>query len=161
MAVTKTLYPALVLLLAGPVATGAEGLPNLLCRGDQVVDIDHSRLTTTKYASTALYRFTNGKLYISSKDRDEYLYNDVREVEPGRYVSAHKTIYFRLGGDGRFKLATVVHTNEAQTSVLSLQCTLAQSADNRARQRDGAKRDGDARGSDGAAQQGDEADEAR
>ncbi|HLF09541.1 MAG TPA: hypothetical protein VI789_09395, partial [Dehalococcoidia bacterium] len=86
----------------------AQAIPDLVCRGDEVVSIDHSRLTTSKYASTDIYRFSGGKLYISSKEREEYLYSDVREVEPGRYTSAHKTIHFGVVGDQRFRNATAV-----------------------------------------------------
>ncbi len=61
-----------------------------------------------------------GKLFISSEGREEYFYNDVRQNEPGRHTSAHKTIIF----DGRgFKNATVVHTDEVETRVLKLRCT--------------------------------------
>ena len=82
--------------------------------------IRNTDLKTDRYRSTDLYRFAGGKLFISSEGREEYFYNDVRQNEPGRYTSAHKTVIF----DGpRFKNATVVHTDEVETRVLKVRCT--------------------------------------
>ena len=53
-------------------------------------------------------------------NREEYLYNDVRQIEPGRYTSAYKTIIF----DGQsLRSATAVHTDQIETRVLKLRCT--------------------------------------
>ena len=117
----------LLSLLCLRIMAQAQPIPDLVCRGDEVVYIDHSNLTTLKYPSTDTYRFANGKLYLSSKEREEYLYNDVREVELGRYTSAHMTIHFAGVGDARFRKVTAVHTNSTQTKVLSLRYTRARS----------------------------------
>ncbi len=77
-------------------------------------------LKTDRLRSTDLYRFAAGKLYISSEARDEYLYNDVRQVELGRYTSGNKTIVFDKAG---FGAVTAVHTDEIETRVLRLRCT--------------------------------------
>jgi hypothetical protein len=39
-----------------------------------------------------LYRFSNGKLLISSTGRPEYLYGAIREVEHRRYAVGYMTI---------------------------------------------------------------------
>lgn|GEM_PF-6744064 len=110
-----------VLCIAGGRVGGAQAtIPNSVCRGEEVVSIRNVDLKTDRFRSSDLYRFAAGKLYISSEGRDEYFYNDVRQTEPGRYTSAHKTIVF--DGPG-FKSATVVHTDEVETRVLKLRCT--------------------------------------
>ncbi len=109
--------------LAGTGSASAEGVPDLVCRANEVVSVDHSRMSPSKYAGTEIYRFAGGKLYISSKEREEYVYGDVRQVEPGRYSSSHKVIHFGLAGAGRFRSATAVHTNSTETTVQSLSCT--------------------------------------
>src|SRR5436190_23605999 len=101
----------------------AQPIPDIVCTGNEVVYIDHSNLTMSKQPSTDLYRFASGKLYLSSKDREEYLYNDVREVEPGRYVSAYMTIHFGNVTTEEFRKATAVHTDSLGTKVVSLSCT--------------------------------------
>ena len=91
-----------------------------MCRGEDIVSVRHSDLKTDRFRSTNLYRFAAGKLYISSEGRNEYFYNDVRQLEAGRYISAHKTIVFEKLGS---KTATVIHTDEIETRVLMLRCT--------------------------------------
>ena len=111
---------ALALCIAGvSVFAGQNGIPNSVCRGEDVVSIRSVDLKTDRYRTSDLYRFVDGKLYISAEGRPEYLYNDVRQAEPGRYASAHKTIVF--DGPG-FKTATAVHTDEIETRVLKLRC---------------------------------------
>lgn len=83
------------------------------------MSIRNTDLKTDRYRSSNLYRFVDGKLYISSEGREEYFYNDVRQNEPGRYTSAHKTIVF--DGPG-FTNATAVHTDGIETRVLKLRC---------------------------------------
>ena len=113
----------LALALAGNAP--AETIPDLVCRVNEAVSIDHTRMAPSKYAGTEIYRFADGKLYLSSKEREEYVYGDVREGEPGRYSSGHKTIHFGLAGAGRFRSATAIHTNSTETTVKSLSCTPA------------------------------------
>jgi hypothetical protein len=107
-------------LAGGRVSDAQGGVPNLVCRGEDIVSVRNIDLKTDRSRSSDLYRFVGGKLYISSQGRDEYFYNDVRESEPGRYTSAHKTIIF--DGPG-FKSATAVHVDGIETRVLKLRCT--------------------------------------
>ena len=102
------------------VAAAQFSIPNSVCRGEDAVTVRNTDLKTAPNRSTDLYRFVGGKLFISSEGRAEYFYNDVRQNEPGRYTSAHKTIIF--DGPG-FKNATVVHIDEVETRVLKLRCT--------------------------------------
>jgi hypothetical protein len=111
---------AALCMSGGRVSIAQASIPNSVCRGEDVVSIRNTDLKTDRYRSTDLYRFVGGKLYISAEGREEYFYNDVRQVEPGRYASSHKTIIF--DGPG-FKNATAVHTDEVETRVLTLRCT--------------------------------------
>jgi hypothetical protein len=109
-------------LLSPPEHALAQSMPDLICRGTQKVYIRHFDLTTSTFPTTDVYRFAAGKLYRSSSDREEYLYGAVNQVEPGRYVSGHKTIHF-AGYGTDFRNAIAVHTNESDTEVLNLRCT--------------------------------------
>jgi hypothetical protein len=42
-----------------------------------------------QYEATDVFRVANGRLYHRYRGREEYFYNDIREVEVGRYVSGH------------------------------------------------------------------------
>jgi hypothetical protein len=90
-----------------------------VCRGEEVVSIRNIDLKTDRFRSTDLYRFAASKLYVSSEGRNEYFYNDVRQVEAGRYASGHKTIILDKAS---FSAATVIHTDEIETRVLRLRC---------------------------------------
>ena len=69
-------------------------MPNLICQLQRQMQIDPSTFAGTMSTPSETYRITDGKLYISSPDRTEYFYNDVRETEAGRYSSGHKTLIF-------------------------------------------------------------------
>lgn len=70
-------------------------VPDTICRLQRQTRIDPATLAATMSSPTETYRFANGKLYVSSPDRAEYIYNDVSEVEFGkRYTSGHKTFIF-------------------------------------------------------------------
>jgi hypothetical protein len=45
--------------------------------------------TLVQYEATDVFRVANGRLYHRYRGREEYFYNDIREVEVGRYVSGH------------------------------------------------------------------------
>jgi hypothetical protein len=49
--------------------------------------------------TTDVFRFQNGKLYHRWSGRAEYLYNDVVEVQSGRYVSGHMQFVMAETGD--------------------------------------------------------------
>jgi hypothetical protein len=80
---------------------------------------------TTQYMGRdkipTVLRFKDNKLYISSSDREEYLYNKVTEQEIGRYLSGYKTIIFGLGSD--YKKGLVVHSDVAHVDVSRINCT--------------------------------------
>jgi hypothetical protein len=99
--------------------TGRIAVPDLACRGENEVAVGLRNLQVASHASSDLYRFAGGRLYLSSGTRDEYFYNEVREVEPFRYVAGHKTIMF---DDPQFRMATAVHVDERETRVLRLRC---------------------------------------
>jgi len=100
---------------------GASGapLPELVCQELRVIQIDPKSLLTREYDSRTLYRFKAGSLYLSSPERAEYLYNKVREVEPLRYVSGHKTIQFESSD---FRTMILVHSYLDEVRVSRAAC---------------------------------------
>lgn len=79
---------------AAPAAVHAS-VPDTTCRLERQTRIDPATLAATTTTPTETYRFANGKLYITSPDRSEYIYNNVSEVEFGkRFASGHKTFIF-------------------------------------------------------------------
>lgn len=78
-----------------PPGPARASVPDTICRLQRQTRIDPATLAATTSSPTETYRFANGKLYVSSPDRAEYIYNDVSEVEFGkRYTSGHKTFIF-------------------------------------------------------------------
>jgi hypothetical protein len=73
-------------LLAITVKTATAAVPNMVCRAEGPTVTGPP---LQQYEVTDVFRVANGKLYHRFSGRDEYLYNDIREVEPGRYVSGH------------------------------------------------------------------------
>jgi len=106
-----------------PLATQAVEFPPMVCREQQVIQIDPSTLETHSYISSSLYRFTREGLFLSDKDRQEYFYNEVkyvgRELSKHRFASAHKTFIF----DNAFKRASAIHINGIEVRVSQLLCT--------------------------------------
>lgn len=118
--VTAATMLILLSTTGGSVRGAQANIPDSVCRADETVSIRNTDLKTDRFLASDLYRFTGNKLYISSEGRAEYFYNDVRQAEPGRYTSAHKTIVF----DRReFKSAVVIHTDSVETRVLRLRCS--------------------------------------
>jgi hypothetical protein len=72
-------------LLAFPV-TATAGVPNMTCKAEGPTVAGPP---LRQYEETDVFRVANGKLYHRWSGREEYLYNDIREVEYGRYVSGH------------------------------------------------------------------------
>ncbi len=107
---------------AGPVSAS---VPNTTCRLERQTRIDPATLAATTSNPAETYRFSNGKLYVSSPDRAEYIYNDVSEVEFGkRYISGHKTFIFTgqafLPGTVRM---LAVHSDPLDIRVSEFACT--------------------------------------
>ena len=76
---------AVALLVVTGTAAAAD-VPNMICSAEGPVAAGPP---LRQYEATDVFRVINGKLYHRWSGRDEYLYNDIREVEPGRYVSGH------------------------------------------------------------------------
>jgi len=111
-------YIFALLIFALPLAAHAERIPDLICREIGVRDIDPKTLQVRQYESSTTYRFANGSLYLSNKDRDEYLYGSVLETEPGRYSVGHKTIYVASHGSDPITIQlTHVYTHEVRVSL--------------------------------------------
>jgi hypothetical protein len=88
--------------LAGLAAcSGASArVPNMTCTAigsvaSGATAADRVQMTAR---TTDVFRFQNGKLYHRWSGRDEYFYNDVVEVEIGRYASGH--MLFVMDGSG-------------------------------------------------------------
>ena len=92
----------LVLLMGNAIAS----VPNITCTEQQYRFIDPLTLKSTIYKGGTVYRFYNGDLFLSSKDKAEYKYNKVVETEYLRYASGHKTILFDTN---KFTDVVIVH----------------------------------------------------
>jgi hypothetical protein len=95
-------------------------VPDLVCQELRVIHVDPRSLRVQESESRTLYRFSAGKLYLSSPDRTEYLYNKVIEVGPMRYVSGHKTLQF---DSADFGTVIVVHSYRDEVRVSRANCT--------------------------------------
>jgi hypothetical protein len=115
----RVFLPSLLMsLLMPPNALAA--IPDLVCQELQALQIDPRSLKVEAYESRTLYRFKGGKLYLSSPDRSEYLYNRVTETESLRYVSGHKTMHFESDS---FRTLVLVHTYLDEVRVSRASCT--------------------------------------
>lgn len=80
------------LIYLGPARAS---VPDTTCHLQRQTRIDPVTLAATTSNPTETYRFTNGKLYVSSSERAEYTYSSVTEVEfRRRYTSGDKTFIF-------------------------------------------------------------------
>ena len=111
----------LIIFLAATSAAAARPVPDLVCRETRMVFIDPRSLAVQEQESQTAYRFKSGRLYITSTDRSEYLYNKVTEVEPNRYTSGHKVIQFE-GNGSEFDIAILVHTYRDEVRVSRVTC---------------------------------------
>jgi hypothetical protein len=76
-------------LLAFPVTACTAGVPNMTCKAERTVMMLGPTEQPLEYKPTDVFRVANGRLYHRWSGREEYFYNDIREVEFGRYVSGH------------------------------------------------------------------------
>ena len=109
----------LLILALFPVSAMAE-LPDLACQELKIVHVDPRSLKNTEYESRTLYRFKSGKLFLSSPERSEYLYNAVTEIEPSRFVSGYKTIIFE---DNKLERVIFVHVYNDEVRVSRAKCS--------------------------------------
>ena len=97
-------------------------VPSTVCRLERQMTIDPSTFIGTVSTPAERYRFKDGKLFITTPDRVEYIYNDVREVEFGkRYVSGHKTFVFTVEGSGEQRLL-MFHSDQFDIRVAEFSC---------------------------------------
>ena len=98
----------------------SQELPDLVCQTLEEVSVVHGGSLPSQHGnSEVVYRFSEGKLYLSSPGEDEYLYGDLTWVEPMRFTSGFKTILFR---SEVFDTAIDVHTDNIGTNVRRLHC---------------------------------------
>ena len=76
----------------GVVPLGHAAMPELECHADEQTRIDPITLDAEHSDVSDVYRIRGGHLFITAPGEAEYLYNNVVEVEPGRFVSGHKTL---------------------------------------------------------------------
>ena len=74
------------------VPLGHAAMPDLECHADEQARIDPITLDVDHSDVSDVYRLKGGNLFITTPGRAEYIYNKVVEVEPGRFVSGHKTL---------------------------------------------------------------------
>jgi hypothetical protein len=104
------------------VPLGHAAMPELECHADEQTRIDPITLDADHSDVSDVHRIKGGNLFITTPGRAEYLYNNVVEVEPGRFVSGHKTLLLtaRTADPGR-KLV-VLHFHELDIRVTRFFC---------------------------------------
>jgi hypothetical protein len=104
------------------VPLGHAAMPELECHADEQTRIDPITLDADHSDVSDIYRIRGGHLFITTPGEAEYLYNNVVEVEPGRFVSGHKTLLLtaRTADPGR-KLV-VLHAHELDIRVTRFFC---------------------------------------
>src|SRR6185436_6100112 len=70
-------------LLAFSVTEATAGVPNMTCKAEGTA-VGGPPLH--QYEATDVFRVANGKLYHRWSGREEYFYNDIKEVELGRFT---------------------------------------------------------------------------
>ena len=106
----------------GMVPLGHAAIPDLECHADEQTRIDSITLDADHSDVSDIYRIKGGNLFITTSGRAEYLYTEIVEVEPGRFVSGHKTLLLtaRTADAGRRML--VLHFHELDIRVTRFFC---------------------------------------
>jgi hypothetical protein len=106
----------------GMVPLGHAAIPDLECHADEQTRIDSITLDADHSDVSDIYRIKGGNLFNTTSGRAEYLYNEIVEVEPGRFVSGHKTLLLtaRTADAGRRML--VLHFHELDIRVTRFFC---------------------------------------
>ena len=104
------------------IPLGHAAMPELECHADEQTRIDPITLDADHSDVSDIYRIRGGHLFITTPGEAEYLYNNVVEVEPGRFVSGHKTLLLtaRTADPGRKLL--VLHFHELDIRVIRFFC---------------------------------------
>ncbi len=114
------IFFTLILLLSSQFALSAAIL-DLACQEvTSAIIVFNSWSTLGDKKAKSLYKFKNGELFLSSPEREEYLYGKVAEIEVGRYQSGYKTIVFP---GKNFTVATVSHHDQTSVVISKLQCS--------------------------------------
>ena len=121
-------WGAAALIVSSFIATlsviplGHAAMPELECHADEQTRIDPITLDADHSDVSDVYRIRGGHLFITTPGGAEYLYNNVVEVEPGRFVSGHKTLLLiaRTADPGRKLL--VLHVHELDIRITRFFC---------------------------------------
>jgi hypothetical protein len=97
-------------------------MPELECHADEQTRIDPITLDADHSDVSDIYRIRGGHLFITTPGEAEYLYNKVVEVEPGRFVSGHKTLLLTARTADPGRRLVVVHTHELDIHVTRFFC---------------------------------------
>jgi hypothetical protein len=96
--------------------------PDVICQLQRQTQIDPSTFAGTISTPSETYKIKNGKLYISNQERTEGYYNDVREIEFGRYASGHKTLIFVGDVSAGTSRMLAFHSHELDIRVSEFSC---------------------------------------
>lgn len=93
--------------VAFPMMAAVAAVPNMTCKGSiSVGGLAASTEAPQSIAVSDVFRVLAGRLFHSWRGRDEYLYNDISEVSPGRYAAGH--MLFVMSQDGGRKGYVVI-----------------------------------------------------
>jgi hypothetical protein len=104
------------------VPLGHAAMPELECHADEQARIDPITLDVDHGDVGDVYRIKGGNLFITTPGRDEYIYNNVVEVEPGRFVSGHKTLLLTARSADPGRKLLVLHFHELDIRVTRFFC---------------------------------------
>ena len=104
------------------VPLGHAAMPDLECHADEQARIDQITLDADHSDVSDVYRIKGGNLFITTSGRAEYLYNEIVEVEPGRFVSGHKTLLLTARTADAGRKVLVLHFNELDIRVTRFFC---------------------------------------
>ena len=110
-----------LVLASSPITSMGSPVLDLHCREAQVRQIDPSTLQVREYEGSTRYRFRDGKLFLATSNRPEYLYGSLREPEPGRFIVGHKTIYFVHSRSGQ-REAQISHVYKDEVRISRAVC---------------------------------------
>ena len=117
-----------VLIVSSFVATlsvaplGHAAMPELECHADEQTRIDPITLDADHSDVSDVYHIRGGHLFITTPGEAEYLYNNVVEVEPGRFVSGHKTLLLTARTADPGRRLVVLHFHELDIRVTRFFC---------------------------------------
>ena len=112
----------LLLTLSIGQAYSQQGIPDMVCHQLKIVHINPqsfaAKTETDNIQEMNLYKISGGELFISSRDRKEYKYNKLVEIETFRYYAGHKTLLFTQDYSGLI----TTHTYDDEIRVGKFRC---------------------------------------